>query len=53
MRERALAAGGSLHTERPSDGGFIVSATIPAESIPAETDGQVPDDTPSTGRADP
>jgi signal transduction histidine kinase len=53
MRERALAAGGSLHTERPSDGGFIVSATIPAETISAETDGQVPDDTPSTGRADP
>jgi signal transduction histidine kinase len=48
MRERALAAGGSLQTERPSGGGFIVSATIPAE-----TDGEAPADTPSTGRADP
>jgi signal transduction histidine kinase len=53
MRERALAAGGSLHIERPSGGGFIVSATIPAETIPAETGSQIPDDTPSTGRADP
>jgi len=68
MRERALAAGGSLRTERPSAGGFVVSATIPAETIPpapipgapiaaeaipAETDGQAADDTVSTGRDDP
>ena len=53
MQERALAAGGSLHTERPSDGGFIVSATIPAETIPAETDGRARDDTSNTERADP
>ena len=47
MRERALAAGGSLQTERPGDGGFIVRATIPAEGRE-----QAPDHTPSTGRAD-
>lgn len=29
MRERALAAGGSLRAERPRAGGFVVAATIP------------------------
>jgi signal transduction histidine kinase len=48
MRERALSAGGSLLTKRTADGGFLVSATIPAD-----THGQVSDDTPSTERADP
>ncbi|WP_165372662.1 sensor histidine kinase [Pengzhenrongella frigida] len=46
MRERALAAGGSVRAQPRADGGFLVSATIPAEAEP------VPD-VPSIERAAP
>jgi len=31
MQERAVTAGGTLRTERPAGGGFVVSAVIPVE----------------------
>ncbi len=54
MRERALAAGGSLRLERPADGDFVVNAVIPVgtEPVGSGPDRSVPDRTPSTGKGD-
>ena len=52
MRERALAAGGSLWTGRRAGGGYLVSATLPADTIRVD-DRPSLDDPPSTRRAEP
>jgi len=52
MRERALAAGGSLWTGRRAGGGYLVSATLPADTIRLDDRPNL-DDPPSTRRAEP